>query len=939
MRALLALAALFACVLAALADPGQPPQVTVRQHVAQKRFGFGGETLSKLYSWIFPGEEQNSRAYAAPSHHSPVFRPPPGPNYGPPHPPRGKFHAPPSGPQLKACNPCNKVPWIPIPHAQFQDGGAVFAVVNAPQLHQGSHGGAQPNIPVYHHSPLPQGYLPGSQRPEGSIALEDHVAAPSGFQGGSQSEIVQSIPVADFISSIEYPVNVVQSPIIDIDAGKALPSHVQHEAQETRLDVPAVGEVQHNEAPQTQNLVLENNINNNNNNDNNIPLSINHGIGGGTSYQNVNVDHTRQEGFTITPSVQIASGSITSQPAQQSVQETLPPPIPTQQQPPLNLPPAPFQIPTFQQPPSAPSAPGFAFTGPSGAPFPSGAQRLPPIGFTAPQQPNTFLHVPNFHPPTRHFNSPGTFKQLPPSAEGLLPPPLPAQQPQQPQHQPQQPQQPQQIQQPQQPPNRPYRFEFIPPSGNGLLHVNPQPVPTTQAPWSPSGPPAESGPVLIEAAASQPQNTLLDAEASGLRSQWHHREINHQFQESKLVSTEAPAPATTTPEKTVTHILASDLRNLLIREQEKQQQQALNSNLLKLQNNIDSWTAQEFSNPDTNNIVDDPQKQATTVAAATSAKAIPNDYFPTSPSYFRPTPRPTYFDHEPSGSIAHNVHAKIFSKGGIIKHAVRPKVAETTTTTLASTTTEETTTEFTTDYPTTTPEPRRTTSWDHVAVGFSKSSNEKVYVVTPMSTHLWTAVTTDTPKIPTTSTEKSAKGYFVKSKAATKFLEATPTTKSPVAIDASAFRSPRFTVRPTIASVAQIVDVRTSTPPSRGNRFYTVPTPDPFEQATTTNSPVTAERRSSVSLDLTTVPTYSPPDGQSVQTATGHSKVVTVVTSESSSSSVSQKKATRLSIKPVKVEKASPQKQDAKEDEEEVVAAVREVSAVDLKRKPIAFLS
>ncbi|CAB3382764.1 Hypothetical predicted protein [Cloeon dipterum] len=748
MRALLALAALSACFIAATCDPvpAPPPRTVIRHQGPQRRAAsFGGETLQRLVSWMFPGQEKNSRAYAAATHHSPaIIRAPP--KYGPPPPPpRAKFTGHLNPPQK--CNPCNKVPWIPIPHAQFQDGGAVFAVVRAPQLHQGLHGGEQPSAPVYHHTPLPQGYLPGSQKPEGSVAVEEHVAAPSGPSGHSgpsgaglqPPEIVPSIPVADYISSIEYPISVVQSPIIDVGGSNA----VQHEAQETRLDLPAVGEVEHNEQPAPAAATTAAASNNNDN----TPLAINAGIGGAQHF------------------------------------------------PPRTLVPTP-----------------------------------------APQ-------------PIRQFTSPGTLRQLPPSAEGLQPPPLPAQ-----------------------PVQHPYRFEFFSPSvTNGLLNVNIQPaeVPTTQAPWSPSAPPAESGPALIEAANPQPQNSLLEGEASGLRNHWHHREINHQFQESKLVASEvpseAPQPVQTTTEKPVTHILASDLRKLLLRDQEKQQQQALNS----LQNNIDSWTAQEFSNPDANNIVDDTIKQtSTTAVAATSAKAIPNDYFPTSPSYLQPTLRPSYYEPEASGSISHNVHAKVFSKGAIIKAArTRPTTEASTTTT----TEEATTTDFTTDYPTTTPEPKRTTTWDRLTVGFSKSSNEKVYVVTPMSTHEWTAGTTTTPKIPTASTEKPTKGYFVKSKTATKYYETTPPTEDP-AFNASAFRSPRFTVRPTIASVAKIVDVRTASPISRGNRYYTVTTPDSFD--TTTANPVTAERRSSnVPFDLTTVPTYTPPSGQSVQTSAGHSKV------------------------------------------------------------------
>lgn len=69
-------------------------------------------------------------------------------------------------------------------------------------------------------------------------------------------------------------------------------------------------------------------------------------------------------------------------------------------------------------------------------------------------------------------------------------------------------------------------------------------------------------------------------------------------------------------------------------------------------------------------------------------------------------------------------------------------------------------------------------------------------------------------------------------------------------------------------------------------------------------------------------------------------QVVTVVTSESSSSSVSQKKATRLTVKPVlklEKEKVVPATKEVREDDEEVVAAVREVSAIDLKRKTAAL--
>lgn len=168
---LLFLAALSACILATLSDPGQvrPPSPPAQ---AQRRLGFGGGTLQKLVNWFFPGEERHYRALPS-AHHSTIIRP--GPKYGPPPPQfhsqshshgqnshRPKFVSPPSGPGLqhKPCNPCNKVPWIPIPHAQFQDGGDVFALVNAPQLHQGLHGNGQPNVPVYHHSPSASGIPP-----------------------------------------------------------------------------------------------------------------------------------------------------------------------------------------------------------------------------------------------------------------------------------------------------------------------------------------------------------------------------------------------------------------------------------------------------------------------------------------------------------------------------------------------------------------------------------------------------------------------------------------------------------------------------------------------------------------------------------------------------------------------------------------------------------
>lgn len=67
---------------------------------------------------------------------------------------------------------------------------------------------------------------------------------------------------------------------------------------------------------------------------------------------------------------------------------------------------------------------------------------------------------------------------------------------------------------------------------------------------------------------------------------------------------------------------------------------------------------------------------------------------------------------------------------------------------------------------------------------------------------------------------------------------------------------------------------------------------------------------------------------------------MTVVTSESSSSSVSQKKASRLTVKPVlklEKEKLVAATKEVKDDDEEVVAAVREVSAIDLRRKTAAL--
>ncbi|KAF4524525.1 hypothetical protein B566_EDAN002797 [Ephemera danica] len=966
----------------------QPPPAPThqQQQVASKRFGFssGGESGSmfgKIAHWLFPTGSDSpphpgrSIARSPYVHGPPRGHPPPQPQKfygGPSHP---KSAHPPPPPQK--CNPCNKVPWVPIPHAQYQDGANVFAVVNAPQLHQGLHGGSQPNVPVYHHSPLPQGYLPTfvdnnyNQRPDQALVPS---ASGAGVSSGSGSapEVIPSIPIADFVASIEYPVNIVQSPIIDL--GSDGPGHKYKSLD--NVNAEAVEHANHNTDHFAASTGTSDDGDANLGGPQSVPLLINTEIGStsgdSSSYQNVNLhaEHTEHKevhsgpsDVSITPSIQTSvdqqSHSHENQQHENvqlvykpvNFEGTVPPPVPTQQQPPHPNPPAPFHIQTFQQPPSA-QAPTLFNAG-----FPASAPNrfVPPH----PQAPIFFNNpLPNFQHPPRGFSSPGLINSLRqvPSAPDLSPPPPP-------------------------PSGHPYRFEFGPPSGNALQNLN-QPtlsesptIPPTidYTPWAlSSGHPtiaphtADVAPLSSSHAGKvnndvniqnkrpklihqivipytvPSQNNLLDVDSgSGLRSQWHHREINHQFQESRIqeqlsenATTTLPPPVVTSARSTtVHHILSSDIRSFLRAEQQRQQQQKIlqpNPNLVRLQNNIDQWTAQEFSN-DLNNIelVEDSHKVTTAAGTLAPSKIIPSEYFATSPSSyntFYPSTTQAPFDHEAAGSISHNVHAKTRTAPKITKIAV-DVVESTTENDVISTVT-------TTEEPaTTTEEPRRTT-WEQALLGYSSTTKEKVYVVTPMSTHQWTDVTTPRPRVSTTtSTEKITKGFVIKGRGSSN--KQASTTAAPTKATPTAFQSPRFTVRPTPGPRGSDLSAPGEVT-NRGNRYYTVPTPLSYQPPTTARSS-TIERRSTSGFpaDWNILPTVSPQEVQNVHISSKPSKVVTVVTSSSSSSSPHvNKKATRLEVKPV-VKPIVPQEGPIDDFKDiEVAAAVREVSAIEIKHKP-----
>nr|CAD7444134.1 unnamed protein product [Timema bartmani] len=306
--------------------------------------------------------------------------------------------------------------------------------------------------------------------------------------------------------------------------------------------------------------------------------------------------------------------------------------------------------------------------------------------------------------------------------------------------------------------------------------------------------------------------------ASFSLDQWlQQQEDYHQHQESRTVTatasvTQNPFQVTNAidtkqtfpgynirkPSGEIQHILTSNIRDIL-RGEEYGKNTVDYITLLRLQKNINDWTAQEYSsstNSSSNETSGNENKSTTPAFNILShhllvpSKNIPEEYLTTSPSVFddftqsensvaTSVPKypirnnlsmqttPVFYDHEASGSFLHPVNKSsnqvVFQINNIEDTLNREKQTNTNkidvtrpspvwndhqandistvTDTISTTTLPPTTTEVSTDTTTfeTTIDGDLTSlpSWDELEVSISPITKEKVYVVTPLTT--WTS--------------------------------------------------------------------------------------------------------------------------------------------------------------------------------------------------------
>ncbi|PSN41439.1 hypothetical protein C0J52_14541 [Blattella germanica] len=212
---------------------------------------------------------------------------------------------------------------------------------------------------------------------------------------------------------------------------------------------------------------------------------------------------------------------------------------------------------------------------------------------------------------------------------------------------------------------------------------------------------------------------------------------------------------------------------------------------------------------------------------------------------------------------------RIIESNFIIPQAVSATTEITTATTTqktSSTTPLTTTTEATTEPVTDFYSNAGHTTWDQLPLSISPITNEKVYVVTPVTT--WRPDTT-----PTTSLND----IFP-------FRNGPPAPQKLIKSAPFSFKSPRFIIRPTPGSTIhrmftltsledddELTSVKATTlEPIKSNEV------DDYSDVEHNITTVTPSEKDLL-LGQPTLPTYSPPNGTQVRTDSGHSKVVTVV--------------------------------------------------------------
>jgi hypothetical protein len=335
---------------------------------------------------------------------------------------------------------------------------------------------------------------------------------------------------------------------------------------------------------------------------------------------------------------------------------------------------------------------------------------------------------------------------------------------------------------------------------------------------------------------------------------WQEQSDYHQHQESRTVEATAPVAQTdkeiTQPypyrnNSEIQHIFAANIRDVLGGEEEVEAPDYIT--LQRLQKHIDEWTALEYSkwkDPDGFNATRNTDGGRKSTAAPTSSgtlfqrllvpsKKIPEEYLTTTPSLFDDvtstensvatvvpsfensrssttisttepyfgsqtriassgernyTPKLNHdipFNHQRKGE---NYKWKIIESNHIIPEALAVTTKENPGATVAPPTTATPLSEEVTD--------TQRTTWDQIPLSISPVTNEKVYVVTPMSN--WVPDTTTTPT-PYQTPPYSAKTRSTSINDVFPFRNGPPSAQKLVASAPFSFKSPRFVIRPTPA--------------------------------------------------------------------------------------------------------------------------------------------
>jgi len=339
----------------------------------------------------------------------------------------------------------------------------------------------------------------------------------------------------------------------------------------------------------------------------------------------------------------------------------------------------------------------------------------------------------------------------------------------------------------------------------------------------------------------------------------------HQAQESSIVTAElSPTPWTTVqnPDKDafagLQHILTTDIRTLL-----KSEEDSLDR--LRLQKNIDNWTAQEFSSVKAVRDTQDKEGNfgktratSTTVSSGTShrnklvpSKHIPKEYLTTTPISVSSTHR---IDSTPDAP-RNRSDKKTTNGWTLFDNLIVPAPTRTTPSSIADRQDPEIITAA--------PDESTPAPWERLQVSISPITQEKVYVVTPQNKVNEEETTTVVPVTNTTTRAQQSS-----SKSVNDFIPFRQWKDGP-----STSPRPRFSIRPT-PGWPKARGLKSTLNPGKylkknsslykGDALYLICFPS-AENPTATSSAKSADSPS---------PSRPTPRGFAVQTFSGHSKVL-----------------------------------------------------------------